>query len=653
MPETPRLNQRPDSRLNSLAFNWLDGRRKRREEEERRRMDAQFRREEKEREEETRKELEERAKFGRSIVVLNVVERYHRNPEVSPYCIRQTGFDDYRNRQEECRLVPSRYIKSKSNQNVLISGASGAGKSVLACYLLSCFEESPKLIISFKASDEYLNAGYPVADASKVVPNPFEDVNAFITAFAITFPLDVIGVTASQVPALIFNIARDCESWKDFVERLEARINGTRDKVQLTALRFIDEHVRLLVCDSQRDSDSLLASIVHGGKSIHFDFSKLNDNAKIFYAELLLRQCWARLHDGSGDSKWTILCVDEVHRLLRGTFQRYHSIIHEISREVRNLGALLTLEQNYTDAQDDVRNQFATQFVFETTSKSDLDALNAIDPILGWAAPRLGPQNFFDAKEPNPAELWMYHLFAKVAKIEGDKLTWVPEPRKPVRYVTDEDQVVDRLIVTRLVRRYLEKDVLYVSQFARLLMDRYRLGEDEAKLLINDALRPLRDGGEVRRMEFEREDGQSLVLYYQLPEGTAGASVLHDFLTSHLRHYLEGRGERIVKVAEIGDLAADIETESALYEVETGLKKGNVRGLREAVSKAEKPVFIVLPNSDIAQRYAGLIRTDKVVRVVTMANLPKALEAPLLPPVPAGPVNSSEEKEGGKGASSI
>ena len=286
---------------------------------------------------------------------------------------------------------------------MLISGVSGAGKSVLSCYLLSCFD-SPKLIISFKANDEYLKAGYPVADASKVLPNPFEDVNTFITAFAITFPLDIIGVTASQVPALIYNIATKCASWHDFMERLQGRIDGTRDKVQLTALRFIDEHVRLLVCDSQIDSDSLLASIVREGKSVLFDFSNLNDNAKIFYAELLLRQCWARLHERSEGSKWTILCVDEVHRLLRGTFQRYHSIIHEISREIRNSGAISTLKQNYTDAQDDVRNQFATQLVFETTSKSDLDALKAIDPILSWAAPRLGSQNFFDAKEPNPAK---------------------------------------------------------------------------------------------------------------------------------------------------------------------------------------------------------------------------------------------------------
>jgi hypothetical protein len=626
---------------------WLDNRRKRQEEEERHRIDVQLQEERKGREE-TMKKLEERAKFGRSIVVSNVVGRNRRDPEVSPYRFRPTDFGDFPNRQEEYRLVPSTYIKEKSNQNVLISGASGAGKSVLACYLLSCFD-SPKLIISFKANDEYLKAGYPVADVSKIVPNPFEDIDAFITAFAITFPLDVIGVTASQVPALIYNIATECGSWKDFAERLEGRINGTRDKVQLTALRFIDEHVRLLVCDSQRDSDSMLASIVHGGKSIIFDFSNLNDNAKIFYAELLLRQCRARLHDSSEDRKWTILCVDEAHRLLRGTFQRYHSIIHEISREIRNVGALWTLEQNYTDTQDDVRNQFATQFVFETTSKSDLDALNAIDPILSWTAPRMGPQNFFDAKEPNPHELWVRHLFAKTAKIEGDQLTWVQEPDKPARYVADEDQVVDKLIVTRLIRRYLEKDVLYVNGFARLLMDRYKLGEDEAKLLINDALRPLRDGGEVRRMEFEREDGQSLVLYYQLPEDTAGASILHNFLTSHLKRYLEGRGEQIVRIAEIGDLAADIETEGALYEIETGLKKGNVRGLKERAGKAEKPMFVVVPNSDIAQRYEGLMKTGKNVGVVTMANLPKALESSL----PSFPAGSAISSEGGEGDSSI
>ena len=152
------------------AFRWLDNRRKRQEEEERHRIDVQLQEEERKREE-TMKKLEERAKFGRTIVVSNVVGRNHRDPEVSPYRVKPTDFGDFPNRQEEYRLVPSTYIKEKSNQNVLISGASGAGKSVLACYLLSCFD-SPKLIISFKANDEYLKAGYPVADVSKSRPEP-------------------------------------------------------------------------------------------------------------------------------------------------------------------------------------------------------------------------------------------------------------------------------------------------------------------------------------------------------------------------------------------------------------------------------------------------------------------------------------------------
>jgi hypothetical protein len=160
------------------AFRWLDSRRKRQEEEERHRIDVQLQEERKEREERMKK-LEERAKFGRSIVVSNVVSRNLRDLETSPYRIKPASFDSYMNRQEEYRLVPSTYIRQRSNQNVLISGVSGAGKSVLSCYLLSCFD-SPKLIISFKANDEYLKAGYPVADASKVLPNPFEDVNAFI-----------------------------------------------------------------------------------------------------------------------------------------------------------------------------------------------------------------------------------------------------------------------------------------------------------------------------------------------------------------------------------------------------------------------------------------------------------------------------------------
>ncbi len=516
------------------------------------------------------------------------------------------------------------YITNKSNQNVLVCGASGQGKSVLMRHLLRCFD-SPKVILSFKPNDEYLKAGYPIADVTRVIPNPFQDVNAFITAFAITFPLDIIGVTASQVPALLFNMANECESWKDFLDRLEKRISGTRDKVQLTALRFIDEHVRLLVYESRTDTDSLLSTVFQGKGSVVFDFAGLNENAKVFYSELLLSQLWSRLETADGEKRWMIVCVDEAYRLTRGTFQRYHSVLYEMARDIRHIGALWTSTQDYTDMQDDIRNQFETQFVFKTTAKADLDALRAIDPMMSWTASVLSAHNFFDAKSVDHryVDILLYH--AMIAVFEPHETKFVQEPDEPTRYVTNEDQTVDLPIVTRMIRKRIEKEVIYASQFARLLVERYSLDENKAKLMINDALRPLVEGGEVRRMEFEREDGQSLILYYKLPEDTAGASVLHAFLAAHLRKFLEKHGFRVIKIAAIGDNAADIETEDASYEIETGLKKGKVDDLRERVSKTEKPTFIIVPNSTIAERYASLNASK--VRVVTMANLTQALEA--------------------------
>lgn len=54
------------------------------------------------------------------------------------------------------------------------------------------------------------------------------------------------------------------------------------------------------------------------------------------------------------------------------------------------------------------------------------------------------------------------------------------------------------------------------------------------------------------------------------------------------------------------------------------MKKGKVGDLRERVCKAEKPVFIIVPNAAIAERYASL-NVEKA-RVVTMADLKQALE---------------------------
>ena len=603
-----------------MIFDWLGTDKKRREEEERRARAEELQKA-REHEEWDAERRQWASKIERTII--NVKSVTQDSPD-SPnsYGMFDVGWAEGRIR-DDLVFDAREYIAKKPNQNVLVCGASGEGKSVLTRHLLRQVE-SPKVVLSFKPNDEYLKLGYPIADVVRAIPNPFQDLNSFIAAFAITFPLDVIGVVASQVPALLFNLASECDNWKDFLGRLEKRVRHPKDRVQLTALHFIDEHVRLLIYESRIDADSLLSTVVRGETNVVFDFEGLNESAKVFYSELLLNQLWTRLQSGSGKGEHVIVCVDEAYRLTRGTFQRYHSVLYEMARDIRHAGALWTSTQDYTDMEDDVRNQFETQFVFKTTAKADLDALRAIDPMMSWTASVLPSHTFFDAKAVDHQRVDVLHYFAKVPVFEPDQTNWVQEPDEPPRYVTDEDQSVDLLAATRMIRSTLTNSVIYANQFARVLTERYRLGENEAKLLINDALRPLVEGGEVRRMEFEREDGQSVILYYKLPEDTAGASILHGFLATHLQEYLEQKGIKILQTASIGDRLPDVETADMLYEIETGLKKGKISDLEDRIAKAQKRVYVLVPNSAIRERYAKL-SSERVV-VGTMRELALSIQ---------------------------
>ncbi len=107
------------------------------------------------------------------------------------------------------------YIENKANRNVMIVGTSGQGKSLLTRYLLELFDNR-KVIFSFKPNDEYLKMGYKIVEASKALPNAFRDIEAFVNAFAITFPMTAIGITAQYIPVYLREIGKDSKDWKDF-----------------------------------------------------------------------------------------------------------------------------------------------------------------------------------------------------------------------------------------------------------------------------------------------------------------------------------------------------------------------------------------------------------------------------------------------------
>lgn len=549
------------------------------------------------------------------ILIIGRVQRNHDpSPSAQPYLLLRKDEFDF-----DAQVLDLRsHLSEKPNLNMLFGGEPGQGKSELARHALLSLDW-PKAVLSFKPRDIHLRIGYRIVDMSRVVPNPFLDIEAFIAAFAVAFPVDVIGVVAGEVPALLYTLAEDCDSWTDFLDRLRKKIRHTGDKVRLAALQFIQEHVTQLAREAARDTESLLNSVVCGKESLVFDFSSLGESSKTFYSELLLRQLWSRLKTGDEKNERAVIFVEEAHRLTQGTLQRYRSILYEIAPEIRELGALWLSSQNYSDIEDGIRNMLATQFLFKTTSKADLDALRTIDPMLAWTAASLGRHCFFDAKEVDHDQVELFRYNPYVAVFDGEKIGWVEGSGHPLIFVESEDETVDVRIATRVIREQLKDRILYPSEFAQILTEKYCIDKNEAKLLVKDALWPLVEAGEVRRMEYERADLQTVVLHYSLPAEARGESILHEYLVRDLLAFLEGRGDKVVSVSKIGEKAHDLETRDEAFEVETGLKKMTIADLKARIAAARKPVTIVVFNSAIKERYEPLI--SEKVRVVTMGNL--------------------------------
>ena len=131
-----------------------------------------------------------------------------------------------------------KYVLNKANRNVMIVGTAGQGKSKLTRYLLEQFADNKKIIFSFKPNDEYLKMGYTIIEASKSLPNAFRDIEAFVNAFAITFPMTAIGITAQYIPVYLREIAKDSRNWEEFNENIEKKLKTTKNPTQQSALRL-------------------------------------------------------------------------------------------------------------------------------------------------------------------------------------------------------------------------------------------------------------------------------------------------------------------------------------------------------------------------------------------------------------------------------
>lgn len=496
------------------------------------------------------------------------------------------------------------YILGKVNRNVLTAGTSGQGKSKLARHLLGIFPER-KIIFSFKPNDEYLRLGYKIADASLILPNPFANPDAFTSAFLVAFPVTAVGIQAGLAPSLLGRLCKQSGSWGEFTANAQQTLRSAKDANSRAALVFIATNAERLAYKT--------GSFSIGSEDVVLDFSKLNSDARSFYAELVLRQLYSAME--SRRAGYTLICVDEAHRLTGSSFGKYHTIMVEMSREIRDKGMLWAVTQNYTDIPDYIRNQFATQFTFRTTSQADTTALRSISTFLSWTATSLPSHYFIDANFQN------MHSFIPLYCYNPSG-----ERDSPATYLKrrGEESVAERgekpIDFAREIEGILAEQPAYASQIGRIISEKFGITKDKAKLGVKAELAKLLANDAFGRIRMSK-GGRAIIVYYAK---TGNLSGLHAFMQREVAEALKAKGIKILEQSRPGKRSSpDIETAGLSIEVETGLKHDRI-DLENRILKSQKRVIIVVPNEDLIDRYKKF-SSDRL-EVVTLGEFDSVLK---------------------------
>ncbi len=511
-------------------------------------------------------------------------------------------------RIDHCYVNFEEYIARKGNPSVMVCGRSGMGKSELMNVLLLSAKE-PKIVFSFKPNDAYLRLPCQVIDVSRHIPDPFQDADAFSIAYALAFPANVRGITFSQVRAIVKSVARESKNWDEFRDNLK-RTGRKATDIQTEALALIEAQIGGLVVGEGSFSIDLTTDTV-------LDFSYLDESAKTFYAEIALRQIWSSLTGRLGiqEKRRTLIVIDEVHRLTQLYEMEARTIVDTLMRQVRQFGALYTATQNYSDIPDALRNQFATQLVFNTTSERDLEAIRKIDSAYVWIVKELRPHQFIDLtfRVGNGGIIPIFRsdrIELPERQVQYDEPANVAPVQQKSADITDYESEILSI---------LRKEPLHQTGIDRALgIER----EDSRRLVVKKELKKLLDGNEIARVRYLDGSGKEKVLYYLKDPNL---SPIHDYMQKEAVSILTANAVKVDRVNATGDGSVpDIETPEFDVEIEAGLKHSGA-GLQERLSKSPKRVVILAPNYEEAGRYSRY--ASERVKIATMLELKEAVSA--------------------------
>jgi DNA polymerase III delta prime subunit len=489
------------------------------------------------------------------------------------------------------------YVASKSNKHILLSGRSGTGKSWFAEWLAMRLPYG-QLIFSFKPDDVWLRMGYSILDIFKAAPNPFKDVQSFTSAFLIANPITSQGIQASYIPIMLQKIAERSSNWHQFldlIQKEELDAKRRKDSNALAALSWINAQAQNFILEEQRTKG--IAEYMAENRNMVLDFSEIkNEQAQTFYSEVVLRELYSTHREG------IVIVFDEAHRLLH---KQGMSILERYLREGRSKGfTVLCATQNMTDIADHIRNNFATQFLFNTTNSDDLTALNRIEPTLAFAASDLPPGVFCDAAQRQIHDDVYLLLLCNPIQYPT-RPNYIPvEPKsvqKPGIQSLNEEEILELLKSTPRTP----------TEIGRILAEKHQMRFEDAKFTVSKVLRELKTKkGIVDSVRFDLPNTDRFkVLYYLTGQNI---STLHDFMQNEAERALRNANYKILNVAKSGELSKpDIETEHETIEIETGLKR-KFDDLKERMQRSTKLLVIVVPNKDVKELYSKMFEKANV-----------------------------------------
>lgn len=498
------------------------------------------------------------------------------------------------------------YLDSKGkNRIIAVMGSSRSGKSQVVYNLIQSLPETKKIIFQFKSTDNYVHLGYPVLYIHKAVPNVFISPEAVARAFLTAFPISMSmqGITASTVRGQVKQIAEKSKNWIDFQKILDEMLENERENITKGALKFIQNNLPIIYREKVLNYELPDECVIdfEGSENTEVDMQFF-----VFYSEFLLNQLSKQVWNKRQN---TMFVIDEAHLLTKSGF----SIISEMTALIGAKGSMILASQRIADLKGQALDNCKTQFSFKQTGKENLDEVRALSDLFHEVVGQmLDTYEFCDIGQNRPdIEINIFQLlfpkpifwpikeltiFGSTENTEKDKTA---QDENDIDYQKEVIQALEHAKNVQDIAKFLSKKIRNSVNKEDIGYFKLKIKNILNRMVVNQNI--IAERTDNVKFKDGKEYVVSEVVYCRK---TGNPSDYHEYLVNSCSDILNKK-DIIPRIQPAGIGTADIETEKAVYEIETGLKN-DITDIKDRIEKYRKEgreTLIIVPNQDAKQKY--------------------------------------------------